>query len=170
MAAAAVEAVDVSSLSRHLSVAEVRELVDKGQVSCVELAREYVRRIRTGDARSKAVVELRSLASILRDAEAAGGPSGAGGALRCVPTVVKDNMDVRGMVTTAGSAALQESRAKATRDAPSVAALKDAGAVILGHANMDEFACKLRSCFSPFNSIHIHIKCYKACEGRRPLS
>lgn len=56
-----------------------------------------------------------------------------------LPIVVKDNCDVRGDVTQAGSAALA-GEPPASRDASCVARLRAAGAVIVGKSNMSEFA------------------------------
>ncbi|WP_369936750.1 AtzE family amidohydrolase [Xanthomonas tesorieronis] len=64
---------------------------------------------------------------------------GDGGALAGVPFVVKDLFDVAGLATTAG-AALRAELLPATHDAAVVRRLADAGAVLVGTANMDEFA------------------------------
>jgi len=56
-----------------------------------------------------------------------------------LPIAVKDNCDVRGDVTQAGSEAFATALA-AARDADCVARLRTAGAVIIGKANMSEFA------------------------------
>ena len=52
--------------------------------------------------------------------------------------LVKDNLDVAGMPTTAGSVALE--RSIPDRDSPVVAKLRAAGAVLLGKLNLSEFA------------------------------
>ncbi|MEN5082385.1 amidase [Bosea sp. TWI1241] len=52
---------------------------------------------------------------------------------------VKDLLDVAGVPTWAGSSALRDA-APATQDAPVVARLRRAGAVIIGKTNMSEFA------------------------------
>ena len=60
------------------------------------------------------------------------------GKLHGIPIVVKDNYNVAGMPTSAGSVALTD--LTVTEDAPTVAKLREAGAVILAKANMSEFA------------------------------
>jgi len=56
----------------------------------------------------------------------------------CVPVLVKDNLDVAGLHTTAGSLALSDNLADG--DSPVVRNLRKNGAVILGKTNMTEFA------------------------------
>lgn len=56
-----------------------------------------------------------------------------------LPVSIKDLFDVRGQVTRAGSKALDGS-APAQADAPAVARLRAAGAVLIGRTNMSEFA------------------------------
>ncbi|WP_281352687.1 amidase [Skermanella pratensis] len=56
-----------------------------------------------------------------------------------LPISVKDLFDIAGQVTTAGSAVLKDA-APAAADAPVVARLRAAGAVIVGRTNMTEFA------------------------------
>ncbi|MEE2757991.1 MAG: amidase family protein [Myxococcota bacterium] len=55
-----------------------------------------------------------------------------------VPVVVKDNIAIRGEPTTAGSLALRTNIA--THDAPVVAALRKAGALIIARTNLSEWA------------------------------
>ncbi len=54
------------------------------------------------------------------------------------PVLIKDNIDVKGLHTTAGSLALDDNIA--TEDAPVIRNLRKNGAVILGKTNMTEFA------------------------------
>lgn len=60
-------------------------------------------------------------------------------ALAGMPISVKDLFDVAGQPTTAASRALANA-APATRDSTAVARLRAAGAVLVGHTNMSEFA------------------------------
>ena len=55
-----------------------------------------------------------------------------------IPILVKDNIDVKGFHTTAGSLALADNLAKS--DAPVIQNLRRNGAVIIGKSNMTEFA------------------------------
>lgn len=56
-----------------------------------------------------------------------------------LPVSVKDLFDVRGWPTTAGSASRHDAPAAAA-DAPAVARLRSAGALLVGHTNLTEFA------------------------------
>jgi len=60
------------------------------------------------------------------------------GPLAGVPLAVKDLFDTAGIRTTAGSSILADN--VPTRTAPAVARLEAAGAIVVGKANMHEFA------------------------------
>ncbi|GAB4145164.1 MAG: AtzE family amidohydrolase [Cyanobacteria bacterium J069] len=78
----------------------------------------------------------------LQDAAAVDGAIAAGqdpGPLAGVPFAVKNLLDIRGVVTLAG-AKINRENPPATQDATTVAALRQAGAVLLGGLNMDEYA------------------------------
>ncbi len=63
---------------------------------------------------------------------------GETGPLLGIPMVIKDNIEVRGLPTTAGSMALIDNAPD--REAPLVARLREAGVVILGKSNLSEWA------------------------------
>jgi len=64
--------------------------------------------------------------------------TGVPGALHGLPVVIKDNIDIAGMPTTAGTPALRTNRPR--HNAPVAEALLRAGAIILGKTNMHELA------------------------------
>ena len=73
------------------------------------------------------------------------------GPLHGVPIALKDIIDVRGIPTTAASRVREGHIADA--DAPVVARLRDAGAVIIGKTNLDEFAFGTTSENSAFGAV-----------------
>ena len=81
-------------------------------------------------------------AGAIREADALGREAAAGnhrGPLHGIPLGIKDIIDVAGMPTRAGSPIRANHRA--TTDAPLVAALRHAGAILLGKTVTVEFAC-----------------------------
>ena len=66
-----------------------------------------------------------------------------------LPFAVKDNIDVAGMITTA---ACPSYAYKAERTAPVVERLTDAGAILIGKTNMDQFATGLAGVRSPYGA------------------
>ncbi|MEJ1156667.1 AtzE family amidohydrolase [Prosthecomicrobium sp. N25] len=86
-----------------------------------------------------AVLAERALAEAagIDAARAAGAPLGP---LAGVPFAVKNLFDLSGSTTLAGSR-VRAGRPAATQDAFAVAALRRAGAIVVGALNMDEFAC-----------------------------
>lgn len=67
-----------------------------------------------------------------------------------VPFVIKDNIDVAGLPTTA---ACPDYTYTATMTAPTVQRLIDAGAILLGKANLDQFATGLVGVRSPYGAV-----------------
>ena len=74
----------------------------------------------------------------------------AGGALAGVRLAVKDNVDADGLPTTA---ACPEFGYRPDRDAAAVAALRAAGAVVVGKTNLDQFATGLVGTRSPYGVV-----------------
>lgn len=66
-----------------------------------------------------------------------------------IPVAVKDNIDVRGMPTTAACPAFSY---MPERDAAAVGRLKAAGAIIVGKTNLDQFATGLVGVRSPYGT------------------
>lgn len=129
------------TLALHgLSLREAVALVRDRRVSSVELTEEALRRIEALDGRLHAflaVVADHALAAAAgADAELAAGHEP--GPLHGVPVGVKDLFDTAGVATTANS------RLRAARvpeqDATVVRRLRDAGAVLIGKLQMNEYA------------------------------
>lgn len=130
-----------SRLALGANVLEMQEAMDDGLVSSGDLSAWCIERIRRFDAgRLRAVVELNPDA--LRIAAALDGERAAGrvrGPLHGIPVLLKDNIGTGDRLhTTAGAAALIDARSD--RDALLVAALRRAGALVLGKTNMSEWA------------------------------
>jgi aspartyl-tRNA(Asn)/glutamyl-tRNA(Gln) amidotransferase subunit A len=110
-----------------------------GTVSSVDLVESCLRAIDSRDAELAAMVEVHA-EEALADAAAADAERAAGewrGPLHGVPMTVKDIIDVAGFMTRAGSLAYSR---LAYDDAPAVAMLRRAGAVIVAKASTHEFA------------------------------
>jgi len=115
-------------------------LLASGELSAVELTEAHLDRIGRLNPILHAVIETNPAAldiAARRDAERRAGR--VRGPLHGIPVLVKDNIATNDrMETTAGSLALVGSRVP--RDATVVARLRAAGAVILGKANLTEWA------------------------------
>ena len=126
----------------ELSATDANARLAAGTLTSRALTQAYLDRIaKVDDAgpRLESVIELNP--SALADADARDAERKAGkvrGPLHGVPVLLKDNIDVAGMVNSAGSLALAEHRPK--QDAFIAARLREAGAVILGKTNLSEWA------------------------------
>jgi aspartyl-tRNA(Asn)/glutamyl-tRNA(Gln) amidotransferase subunit A len=121
------------------SLAELAAGLRERQFSSAELTQLYLDRIDARAAELNAFVTI-AHESALADARAADRALAAGraGALTGVPFAHKDIFCTAGLRTTCGSRMLDQF--VAPYDATVVAKLKDAGTVLLGKTNMDEFA------------------------------
>lgn len=133
----------------ELSATEALARMSAGTLTSRALTQAYLSRIAQLDdagPQLNAVIELN--ANALADADALDTERKAGklrGPLHGLPVLVKDNIDVAGLVNSAGSLALAENRP--TQDAFTIARLRAAGALILGKTNLSEWA-NLRSTHS----------------------
>ena len=132
------------SWKKHLvfeaSIPELQAMMARGKLTSRELAQAYLDRIRSLNPLLHAVIETNPVAASTAtrlDYERRRGH--VRGPLHGIPIIVKDNIAVGDMMqTTAGSLALVNSRVPG--DAPLVRQLREAGAVILGKANLSEWA------------------------------
>ncbi|HEX4702098.1 MAG TPA: amidase [Pseudonocardiaceae bacterium] len=122
------------------TIPDLRRLLDAGTLTAVALTEAYLTRIRTFDARIRAVLFVDPSAVVQAAASDRRRAQGAGplGPLDGIPVLLKDNIDTRDLPTTAGSHALLV--APPAEDAPLVSRLRAAGAVLLGKTNLSEWA------------------------------
>lgn len=124
---------------REATVAEIHDAIAGGDCTAVDLVERYQARIAAYDDELNAVLTLnddaRERAEELDEQFAEEGFSGS---LHGVPVLLKDNQDTADMPTTAGSAALAD--CVPNEDAFVVEQLREAGAIILGKANLQELS------------------------------
>ncbi|MGP1355058.1 amidase family protein [Roseicyclus sp.] len=115
-------------------------MIARGEVSPVEVMRETLERIGAVNGKVNAIVSLRDRERLMGEArlmEAGLRGGGPRGWLHGVPFAVKDLVDVKGLPTTSGAPFL--AGAVAAADAPVVARLKAAGAIVIGKTNVPMF-------------------------------
>jgi aspartyl-tRNA(Asn)/glutamyl-tRNA(Gln) amidotransferase subunit A len=121
-----------------LTIAEAGRRLQAGEITAVDLARACLANI---EARNKELnVFLEVFGDVIAQAEAADArrKAGEGHPLLGIPLAIKDNILIEGRVASAASKMLEHY--VAAYDATIIKKLKDAGAVFIGRANMDEFA------------------------------
>ena len=112
--------------------------MDAGTLTSVDLTRAYLRRIETVDRKVRSVVAVNPEAlAQAAESDRRRRQGRAKGLMDGIPVLLKDNIDTKGMPTTAGSRAL---RVPPRDDAELVRRLRAAGAVVLGKTNLSEWA------------------------------
>lgn len=123
---------------KDATVAGLATAMATGTLTSSELVRFYLERIERDNPRLGAVISVlpdaAEQASAIDRARAAGT---ALGSLAGIPVLIKDNISVAGSPATAGSPALQAADAQ---DAFLIGRLRTANAVIIGKANLSEWA------------------------------
>ncbi|HWZ64964.1 MAG TPA: Asp-tRNA(Asn)/Glu-tRNA(Gln) amidotransferase subunit GatA [Steroidobacteraceae bacterium] len=123
----------------HIGLTALAAGLRERRYSSVELVQAFLKRIEASQGALNAFISVTREAAL---AEAAAADrilaSGTGGALTGVPIAHKDLFCTRGVRTTCGSRMLENF--VSPYDATVVAKLRQAGAVMLGKTNMDEFA------------------------------
>jgi aspartyl-tRNA(Asn)/glutamyl-tRNA(Gln) amidotransferase subunit A len=124
----------------HKTAAEMADALAKGETTSVELTQAHLDRIAAVDGQVKAFLHVDSEGALAQakevDARRAQGEKLS--SIAGIPLALKDVLAQKGVPTTAGSKILQGWRPP--YDSTVVSKLKDAGVVIMGKTNMDEFA------------------------------
>ncbi len=127
----------------EISISRLQTMMQAGELTAESVTQAYIDAIAAND---QAGIELHSVIELNPDACAIAAERDrerqAGrvrGALHGIPVLLKDNIDTAdNMQTTAGSLALLGS--KPTQDATVALRLREAGAIIIGKANLSEWA------------------------------
>ncbi|MCL1809799.1 MAG: amidase family protein [Clostridiales bacterium] len=128
---------------QYSTIPDMQNLVASGKLTYEKLTQMFLTRIDLYDLNTIQLNSVRTLNQAALDdarkcdAAFAADPAVAKGMFG-IPVLIKDNVNVLGMPTTAGSVALADNYAP--YDAPLVTYLKASGAIILGKANLTEFA------------------------------
>ena len=130
----------LDTLTRTADIPELRRRLDRGEFTARQLTLFYLTRIRQYDGPLASVLELNP--DVIADAQRLDRPRGAAsrrGRLHGLPILLKDNISTGDrMHTTAGAIALAEHRAPV--DAALTSRLRAEGALLLGKANLSEWA------------------------------
>jgi amidase len=138
----ATPAYSASPIEQH-TLSSLADAITKGETSSEAAVKAYLKRIAEIDDSGPMLNAVLTLnRDALKEAKKLDRERRKGkirGVLHGVPILLKDNIEAAGpMPTTAGSLALKDN--VTGRDAPLVARLKAAGAVILGKTNLSEWA------------------------------
>jgi amidase len=131
----------------QMSVSELSELVHRRDISPVEVADAMLDHIDRENPRLNAIVSL--AIDVREQAQRAADEIARGidrGPLHGIPLTIKDTIETAGLRTTSGSKRRAEH--VPVKDAPVVARLRAAGAIILGKTNTSELAMGL-DCENP---------------------
>src|ERR1700716_2281606 len=124
------------------SIATIHQAMQTGTLTCHDLVQQYLDRIQAYDQQGPAIHSMLYInPASLEQADAMDREFKQSHKLKplgCIPIVLKDNFDTADMPTTAGALTLKG--AQPEKDAFAVTQLRQAGALILGKANLQEFA------------------------------
>jgi aspartyl-tRNA(Asn)/glutamyl-tRNA(Gln) amidotransferase subunit A len=141
--------VDVTELTR-LTAAETAAKIASREVTAVEVAQAHLDRIAAVDSKLNAFLHVDTDGALAQAKRVDAGE--VTGPLAGVPLALKDVIVTRGVPTTAGSKILEGW--VPPYDATIVERMRDAGIVVLGKTNMDEFAMGSSTEHSAYGATH----------------
>lgn len=126
-------------MSRNLTIKSIQNKFFKKEIKVIEFIKDYLKRIEKENKEINAVLTLTPDLALTQAEEVQKKiEKGIKLPLLGIPCLIKDNILVEGIKCTAGSKILENYLAP--YEATVIKKLKEAGAVILGKTNMDEFA------------------------------
>ncbi|HKM87362.1 MAG TPA: amidase family protein, partial [Xanthobacteraceae bacterium] len=128
------------------TVAEILDAYRCGAVQPEDIVARSFERIRAHDDPA-IFIALREEADVVAEARALASGGDKTLPLYGIPVAVKDNIDVNGLPTTAACPAYSY---RPNKDATCVARLRQAGALVLGKTNLDQFATGLVGVRTPY--------------------
>src|SRR5579863_662131 len=120
------------SIHPFITIKELEEKLAKKEITREEILEFYLRRFEAFDKDIGSALEIFDKESILQNSNAQDGE------LFGIPGLIKDNICQEGRITSCASKILENF--VATYDATAITRLKKSGALLIGRANMDEFA------------------------------
>lgn len=135
-----------------MNIYEIQEAIDKGYLTYESLMKFYLERIEAYDSQYHAFITLNENAlEQARQMDLEYREKGRRSLIHGLPIAIKDNIDVVGFPTTAGTKALLDSYPY--QNAPLIQKLLDAGAIVIGKTNMSEFALYAAESNSSFGKV-----------------
>lgn len=128
----------------EIDAKHLQRLLESGSVTSLDLVRQYVAQIKRHDEKLHAMIRTTPIDLLEQRAKSLDEERAAGklrGPLHGIPITIKDNIATHpslGLPTSAGSFALLSSKPR--RNAKLIDQLIDAGLIIIGKANLSEFA------------------------------
>lgn len=117
------------------TIDDIHQAFSSGELNCTTLIRSHIDRIRKYDSSVHSMITINPNAIFTAKQFDESAPFGS---LWCIPAIIKDNMDISTMPSSAGSLSLATNFPE--EDAPVIKALRNSGVIFLGKANMAEFA------------------------------
>jgi amidase len=140
---APVSAQQVQFRFQEATIASIHAALAAGQLTCTQLTKLYLDRIEAYNMQGPALhavitVNPKAMESAAEMDRSYRASPATVGPLHCIPVILKDNFNTFDMPTTGGNVSMKASVPAA--DAFTVARIREAGALILAKANLQEFA------------------------------
>lgn len=135
----------------NTSIEELNKYLDEEIITSEDLVRLYLDRIETYKEYNAIISINENAINEAKELDKERQRGNKKSELHGIPIIVKDNIDVKGLPTTAGAKALKDNYPK--EDAEVIKKLKAAGAIILAKSNMSEFAFMSSSSRSSYGTV-----------------